>query len=111
MRNVPVETLIDIAVNEKVSGHTGWVNVFASYSGFSVEKLPVSLGQRFHGGVISLEPTTGAEDLRVVHLADIPFEDELTITRDSSDEKHELSFILVGQREQKVRFRCQWRIS
>lgn len=105
------ERPIDIIVDEAVSKHRGWVRPFASFSSCPIVELQTTQRLEFIRGSVSLESPFGYERQRVVHLADIPLEDEIVLERDSNDALDELSFILVGAQGQKVRVRCQWHLS
>ena len=53
-----------------------------------------------------LESALDGEGQRTVNLADIPSKEELVLDRDSNDALGELSFVLIGTQDQKVRIRC-----
>ena len=103
-----VERPIQITVDDAVSEHRDWVDVFACFSSSPTIELATSQRQRFSGGSVFLESFLDGECQRTVNLADIPSKEELVFDRDSNDALGELSFVLVGTQDQKVRIRCRW---
>jgi hypothetical protein len=103
-----VERPIEITVDDAVSVHRDWAHIFASFSSSSSIELATSQRQRFNGGSVFLESPLDGECQRMVNLADIPSKEELVLDRDSNDVLGELSFVLVGTQDQKVRIRCRW---
>jgi hypothetical protein len=105
---VPAERHIEIIVDDTVSAHCDWVQVFASFSSYpSIERATLQ-GRCSNGGSIFLESALDCESQRTVNLVDIPSKEELVLYRDSNDALGELSFVLIRTQDQKVRIRCRW---
>jgi OTT_1508-like deaminase len=110
-QGILAERPIDIRVDETISEYRDWVHVIASFSSFPIVDLQMLQQPHSIGGSVSLESSSGVECHRKIHLSEIPLDKELILERDSNDALHELSFLLVGTQEQKVRIRCRWHVS
>jgi len=98
-----VERPIQFTVDDAVSEHRDWVHVFASFSSSPSIKLATSQWQRSNGGSVFLKSSLDGECQRIVNLADIPLKEDLVLDRDLNNALGELSFVLIGTQDQKVR--------
>lgn len=113
--NISPEVLhrIDMAVNVDEADLRKWIRPFAYFFASPTDDISSGSGaKRFTSGGIILEPVTEDEQVRTIHLHDIPTERDLVVERNANDtETDEMSFVVVGNQGQGVRFRCQWHMS
>jgi hypothetical protein len=107
LRDVQERTL-EVTVGDKVSAYRDWVHLSAYLTSSSNAKLTVPPLHGFKNGSVLLESSTGSECRTEVRLADIPSNEELVIQRCPDDSPGELTFILIGNRGQRVLIRCKW---
>lgn len=109
MPAIPVEIVVDEAFPERID----WLRFFATSSPVTSSRRTELEQPQFVKATISLQPATGVESHRAIHMASIPSHGELVLERDICDDLHQLSFLLVGPQgpEQPICVRCHWRTS
>ncbi|KAI9714897.1 MAG: hypothetical protein M1820_000186 [Bogoriella megaspora] len=103
-----IEKPVEISVDKTVSRHGDWVHILGSFSGSPNIERSNRLGQRLNAASISLESPLDDATQSQIRLADLSLGKELVVEKGPNGSSNELSFILIGPQDQKVRIRCQW---
>ena len=103
-----VESPVDITASNESVDCRKWLRIAAVFAKDSSVD-PASVQQSvYFGGSISLETVQEGECKKVLALSDIPTEEGVLLERGADDAADELSFVLHGSGDRRVRVCCQW---